>query len=319
MNNTIRRIINSLNYITDALATEFYWFKRSVKYSMFYRDEEYLSNRLLVLGHTVEKGITMPNRRLGFGIGSVRLLITLCNEYIIKYGKQSPQLMIAISALREYLQIHIDARYELYNDIVVGIQKLLSGINMEEIDCTTLTKEIFFSPCSDFETFANQRHTCRYYSSVEISNEIIMKVIELANTAPSACNRQSVRVICLSGDVKDNVLALQNGNRGFGQSINKLLLVTFRQPSWEYDIQSAGYFDAGIYTMNLLYALHYYKICACTLNCHLKPKNLEKIRNLLEIPSCEVPTAFIGIGYPTDKIMIAKSERIPANKIITFK
>ena len=46
-------------------------------------------------------------------------------------------------------------------------------------------------------------------------------------TAPSACNRQYVRVHSV-GDIemKKAILSLQNGNRGFGENADKLLVVT---------------------------------------------------------------------------------------------
>ena len=208
--------------------------------------------------------------------------------------------------LREYLQIHKEASFELPKDIEGGITQLLTFKTGVNVDCKNVTKEEFFA-YSDFASFAHSRHTSRWFSDEEISDETIKRVIELANTAPSACNRQSVRVKCVSGEKKNEILGLQNGNRGFGEKMNKLLVVTFLQPSWEYDIQSAGYLDAGIYTMNILYALHYHQLCACTLNAHFEVKNIEKVQQILNLSPLEVPTVFIGVGKPMEKMMIAMS------------
>lgn len=317
MNNIFRRASNVCHYLAKALPTDWYWLKRSVKNSMLYRGEEYLANRLLIMGHSVEKGITMPNRRYGFGYGVVRLLISLCQEYRAQYGSEKEAFQIALDDLREYLQIHQEANFELPEDIEEGIRKLMAFKTGTEVDCKMVTKEEFFA-YSDFASFAHSRHTSRWFSDEEISDETIKRVIELANTAPSACNRQSVRVKCVSGEKKNEILGLQNGNRGFGEKINKLLVVTFLQPSWEYDIQSAGYLDAGIYTMNILYALHYHQLCACTLNAHFEVKNIEKVQQILNLNPLEVPTVFIGVGKPLDKMMIAKSERIDVKDVLGF-
>lgn len=317
MNNIFRRASNVAHYLAKALPTDWYWLKRSVKYSMLYRGEEYLANRLLIMGHSMEKGITMPNRRYGFGYGVVRLLISLCNEYQTKYGTEKDAFQIALDDLREYLQIHKEASFELPKDIEGGITKLMTFKTGVNVDCKSVTKEEFFA-YTDFASFAHSRHTSRWFSDEEISDETIRSVIELANTAPSACNRQSVRVKCVSGDKKNEILGMQNGNRGFGDHINKLLVVTFLQPFWEYDIQSAGYLDAGIYTMNILYALHYHQLCACTLNAHLEVKNISKVQQILNLSPLEVPTVFIGIGKPLEKVMIAKSERIGIDNVLSF-
>lgn len=314
MNNIFRRASNVAHYLAKALPTDWYWLKRSVKYSMLYRGEEYLANRLLIMGHSVEKGITMPNRRYGFGYGVVRLLISLCKEYQAMYGAEKDAFQIALDDLREYLQIHKEVNFELPKDIEGGITQLLAFKTGPNVDCNSVTNEEFFA-YTDFASFAHSRHTCRWFSDEEISDETIKSVIALANTAPSACNRQSVRVKCVSGEKKNEILGMQNGNRGFGDHINKLLVVTFLQPAWEYDIQSAGYLDAGIYTMNILYALHYHKLCACTLNAHFEVKNISKVQQILNLSPWEVPTVFIGVGKPLEKMMIAKSERIGVDKI----
>lgn len=317
MNSPFRRIANSIMYLTDAISNECFWFLRSIKYSMFYRGEEYLSNRLLVIGHGLEKGITMPNRRYGFGYGVVRLLISLCNEFITKYGYESQHLQIALNDLHEYLYIHESADYGLPSDISEGIRGLMSYKKRTETFCREISKDQFFYH-TDFASFAYSRHTSRWYSDEDISKETIREVVALANTAPSACNRQSVRVKCICGRKVKDILELQNGNRGFGDKINKLLIVTFKQPSWEYNIQSGGYLDAGIYTMNLLYALHYYHLCACTLNAHLESSKIKRVQCLAELSPEEVPTVFIGIGRPAEKMMIAKSERLDCNTILSF-
>lgn len=317
MNNIFRRASNVAHYLAKALPTDWYWLKRSVKYSMLYRGEEYLANRLLIMGHSVEKGITMPNRRYGFGFGVVRLLISLCKEYQAMYGAEKDAFQIALDDLREYLQIHKEVSFELPKDIEGGITQLLVFKTGPNVDCNSVTNEEFFA-YTDFASFAHSRHTCRWFSDEEISDETIKSVIALANTAPSACNRQSVRVKCVSGEKKNEILGMQNGNRGFGDHINKLLVVTFLQPAWEYDIQSAGYLDAGIYTMNILYALHYHKLCACTLNAHFEVKNISKVQQILNLSPWEVPTVFIGVGKPLEKMMIAKSERIDIGNVISF-
>lgn len=322
MTDKMIKAFNVCKYIADAVCVNWYWLIRNLKYGLFKRNEEFYANKLVVAGHILEKGITMPNRHYGFGYGVVQLLIQMCNDYIRHYGNKSSQLHIALDDLREYAEIHHAANYALPDDISKGIESLLSQNKLpRQSDCKQYSEEQFFSDpsSSDFYAFAHSRHTCRWYSDKEVSEELIKKVVELANTAPSACNRQSVRVYCLSGEAKQKVLDLQNGHRGFGDHINKLFVVTFRQPSWTYDTQYGGYFDAGIYTMNLLYALHYHKLCACTLNACMKPNILNKVRVAAGIPDCEVPTVFIAVGHPLLEMMIAKSERLPICDILSLR
>lgn len=54
--------------------------------STFNDDRNSLLASLTIVSHVLEKGITMPNRRYGFGFERVRDIIDLCNYVIKKYG-----------------------------------------------------------------------------------------------------------------------------------------------------------------------------------------------------------------------------------------
>lgn len=57
--------------------------------------------------------------------------------------------------------------------------------------------------------------------------EDLMQAIELAQNAPSACNRQPGRVHLVENDLlKHKILDIQGGNRGFGHMADKVLIVT---------------------------------------------------------------------------------------------
>lgn len=122
----------------------------------------------------------------------------------------------------------------------------------------------------------------------------------------------------VSDEKKDEVIGLQNGNRGFGEDIGQMLVVTSNQIDWDADFRTSAYLDGGIFTMNLLYALHYYHICACTLNAHLSIKKQKKLREITGMKPAEIPVCFIGIGMPTEKMRIAKSRRLSIEQVLHF-
>lgn len=314
----MNKLVKVASIIVEACSNSIYWLFRDLKYGAFTRNREDLLNRLLVAGHVLEKGITMPNRRLGFGQDVVKVVIELCNKCISKYGNDIPQLQFAINDLEEYLMVHKENNYELPGNITDGIQKLLSYGNKELIPSKEYTKETFFCGYKDFKDFAYQRHSVRFFSNENVPEDLLRKVMELATSAPSACNRQSIRVKVLSGEKKEQVLQLQNGNRGFGHFVNKLLVVTSEQTAWDYCYRTSAYLDGGIFTMNLLYSLHYYKICACTLNAHLSRKRINKLREIAKMKKSEFPIVFIAIGMPAESFKIASSRRLDAQEIVSF-
>lgn len=304
--------------IWKIISNALYWLVRDIKYSEFYKGKNDLRNRLLITGHVIEKGITMPNRRLGFGYGQVRTLISLCKQALLHNISDSEQFQFALKDLYEYRQIHQDNGFELPHDIKEGIDSLLNGKKVSS-KSIHITKDEFFNSGSDFKCFANSRHSVRNFSDEKISEDNLKTVIELAQTAPSACNRQSVRIHIYDGDAKKNVLGLQNGNRGWGDLADKVIIVTSEQTAWDGYFTKAAYLDGGIYTMNLLYALHYYGICACCLNLYLQKKEMNELRKVSCIPDSEIPVVMIAIGYPPKyDFMVAQSNRIDFQRILSF-
>ncbi|MBR2153582.1 MAG: nitroreductase family protein [Bacteroidaceae bacterium] len=297
-----------------------YWEKRDLTFSQEFKfgSEEATLSGLLVAGHVLEKGITMPARRLGFGIERVRDLIARCQYCIHHFGANSIELQSAIADLRQYRVLHAEAQYELPKDIVENIERLESELKLTDENCYSMTRSEYFSDTKDFKAFAEQRHSVRWFSDIPVDDSILEKAIHLAQTAPSACNRQATRVKIISDPkVKEQICnTFQNGNRGFGHLVDKWLLITQEQGAWSLKYRTSMFIDAGIFTMNLLYALHYYKICAVTLNAHMSVANSKKLQHLLGYPESEVPIVFIALGNAPEKFMIAKSRRLNVEDII---
>jgi len=318
MNNMFQKTWHVFIMTCDCIVFYIYWFYRDMKYGMLNRGKEDLLNRLLVAGHIIEKGITMPNRKYGFGKDVIQLVVSFCYRCIKQYGVDYDELQYAIDDLREYKKIHEDNGVDLPEYIVKDIDALLIHQQSSIETCREYTKEEFFKPCIDFKNLACNRHTSRYYNGEAVPNDTIIKAVDLAKTAPSACNRQSVGIKVVSGEKKDQVVALQNGNRGFGEKIGQMIIITAEQIAWDYNFRTSAYLDGGIFVMNLLYALHYYGVCACTLNAHLSICKQKKLRKIANIKDSEIIVAFIAIGMPTDKMMIAKSTRKQTKNILEF-
>lgn len=296
-----------------------YWFKRDIKNSMLFRNEMSDMANLLIMGHVLEKGITMPDRRLGFGYERVRELITFLKEVISLYTANHTEVQAALSDLEQYDNLHKDNNFELPKDIQDGIDELKCFKTVDTSLCFKMTVDDYFKSVKDFSEFAHQRHSVRWYSDVPVPEETIIKSIELAQTAPSACNRQSSKVYILSSkEAKEVAIGIQNGNRGFGHLADKMLLITANMKCWGPEIRTSAFLDAGIFIMNLLYALHYNKVCACTLNAHMDKKQRKKLQQIIGYKDSEIPVAFISIGNPPKEFMIAGSQRVEVEQMFTI-
>ena len=306
-----------------ALKSYLYDIRREVRYLL--KPDEYSQNRYLakiqLRNHIIEKGLSMHSFRPGFGRDNLFSLVGLCSDYAAGgYDTGEPVFRSTVALLKEYRRVHQEAGYNLDADII----KLIDGFTAGFGDISPLRQRLcspdtFFAQTSDFREFARSRHSLRDFGEGSIPVETIKAAVELAGTAPSACNRQSARVHLVSGEKLKAIMKLHKGSRGFGDKADKLIVLSVDMASYfgigERNLHGL---DAGIFAMNLLYALHYYKVGACALNWCLPAKEDKALRALLDIPDNEEVTMLIACGTLPDRdFLTAASERCSIDKILT--
>ncbi len=278
--------------------------------------------KIILCYHVLEKGLTMPNRKYGFGMDVMRTLITEIDNHIAKYGNDNEHINVAIGVIAEYMNIHkqqistncLDKDYE--NLICDFLQKHNNVVATKQISITA--DELFTHSHSAFDLFSSSRHSVRNFNG-SISTDTVLKAIKLAQNAPSACNRQSIRVkIIENKEIIKKVFAIQRGNRGFGHLADKLIVLTTDMSYWDVITRHGGYIDGGIYAMNLLYALHFYHIGACPLNACFTIKEEEVVRNIIGLSRTEKFVLFIAVGKVENNLMVNKSYRTRSENITTF-
>lgn len=287
------------------------WHSRTAK-----RGQKENLAELMVANHTLEKGLAMPKRKLGFGYPKVRGVIDRCRKYIQEYSPNHIEIQCSIDILQQYYNLHIDNHFELPDDIVKGVQEMKKSKLYDTKLCYETTKAEYFATTDNFKDFALSRHSVRWYSDEKVPTDDIINAIHLAQTAPSACNRQEIKVYVVSTDGKKKaILELHKGHTGFGDQADRILLITADMSFWQCYNRTSAFLDAGIFTMNLLYALHYYGICACTLNAHLSIKKQKKLKKIVGYSESEIPTVFISIGKAPEKFMVTGSQRVEEEAI----
>lgn len=317
-------MFKKLKKIYRLIKTYKFDFDNDIKYSTYLRgyfqDKESLLAHLAVAAHTIEKGLTMPEKKFNFGHDKVKMIskgIFYCAEHFDSKGDRFADI---VGILKEYANWHDNNNEDITDP---DTRKALESIKKDfpQINAVSQiygeTREHYFSECnSDFKNFAYSRHSCRSLTG-KVSTEDLNNALNLAiNTVPSTCNRQSIRVHVLSSK---KILDIQKGNRGFGHLADKYLLLTSTLSHWPSGSQrNAPYVDGGIFLMNLLYSLHYYKIAAITLNLYLGVKDSERIHKEIGIPKNEVPIALVAIGTPQEKFDLARSTRRTFESIVMF-
>lgn len=282
-------------------------------------DNSYLG-KIIAVYHVIEKGLTMPEPRMGFGQHQVVLLARLLRSKCqVPHLSSHPQFIHAAKVLNEYLDFHERHEFTLEKDMVDLIRETSKKINhtcAAQYACKS--DSYFLHANAGFGDFSKSRKSVRCFSENKVGMDVILNAVEIANTSPSSCNRQTSRVHAFyeRKDI-DQLLEFQAGSRGWGNRCQCLLVVTgdisLCHNVYEQDLVKV---DGGMYAMSLIYALHHLKIAACPLNCYM-PRNREKaIKSFAGIPVNQNLVVMIACGYPSDDMTLALSPRRAASEVL---
>jgi nitroreductase len=159
----------------------------------------------------------------------------------------------------------------------------------------------------DIDEAIRNRRSVRKYSSKQVEKNIIEKIIEAGQWAPTACNFQGYRFIVIDNPELFARIT-RRGAADFLKDVKQAILVLYdnQTDNFEYKdyIQSAS---AAI--QNMLLKAHALQVGTCWIN-HLPRK--QYLRKLLRIPAYYEPIALIALGY-YDK----EPSAVPRKKILS--
>ncbi|GGH30748.1 hypothetical protein GCM10011418_43040 [Sphingobacterium alkalisoli] len=290
--------------------------------SFYINDSEIkLKADIIMRYHSLEKGISMPQRKIPFGFNVLKTLVNECNEYGARFGFEDMQVIQAVKILNEYYIVHTINGYEFDLEMKGRLLKLFDDFSVKESTKQHELNSFHYSETAslDFLKFSGTRISNRNYSNEDVPYDIIDSAVRLSLNYPSACNRQPGRVYVVSGEEIKNVLAFQTGNRGFGQHTNKLVIVTCDISGYSDPRErNLMWVDGGLFSMNILYSLHYYGLAACPLNWAVKPKTERDVHKICNIPNSERIVLMISCGYPKEKFVQPISLRYELGKVLKY-
>lgn len=278
------------------------------------KSDKDLDYKVIKKYHSLEKSLSFKKRRKGAGWSAAYELLRLIQE---KKNIKSIQQKSAVKVLHEF--------YENSNSgSFVGeeIERFLED-NHRSLDLNVAggayvlkSEAVLKGKLESPEAFFNSRYSIRSFKKLNVDKNVLRRALELASKTPSVCNRQSWKIFHLNGPkLIGQALALQNGNRGFSEEVNDLLIIATDLRSFDSEIERfQQWIDGGLYAMSLVYALHSLGVASCFLNLSLPPSKDLKLRKLIKAPGEYSFITMIAIGYPEDEFTVCASARTPCEE-----
>jgi nitroreductase len=270
---------------------------------------------LLLLTHSLEKGMGIDHPRKGYGKEKAAALIH--EAEVFAESDKIPWLSYAfneaLSVLDAYLAfskqngVQVDELEKAYMELCGHISFAKYPVGYE-----------YYQPALDgwseaeIERFFYGRHSIRSYKDEPVSDEVMEKVLSLAGTYPSACNRQPVKVYWTSG--RESVSRIDGcipGNKGFEKSIPNYAIIAVNRELFNAGETIQWYINGGIYTSFFILALRTYGIGRCVFQLPLRWEKLPEIRKVASIPDSYATVCAVGFGYPKENIKRLCATRKP--------
>lgn len=316
----LRRIIYSMQLKRDLYLD----LKRYSKHSFTLSSEKskrHYEADLIFYYHKIEKGLSLPNPRPGFGEKNVNLLISKIEYYTKKYGWDEVSL-VSLNSLISYYKFNEKSNLnsEIFLDRIEKLEKSIGNYDAKTIvgGVDSVSKKDIDMSKINFKDFANSRYSIRNFRKDEVDICLIKEAVQIAQKSPSVCNRQSARVYIYSDkDARKMVLNHQNGNTGFGENADKILIVTSELKDFRgSNERNQSFIDGGLYSMSLIYALHSQGLGTCALNLSLNHKAEVELKKVANIGESEVLIMMIAVGNIPENLKVASSSRRKIEEIL---
>lgn len=269
--------------------------------------------------HGLEKSLSFRNRSNDSGWTNVDRLVRLLSSTEGKYPLVGIHEQAGIKVLSDFVKTAAPGsdRTKLATDF-------LKTHPNPKSDCPGGVKAIMqdqmdLGKLENPEVFFHSRHSVRDFSKRKVEQHVVDRALALAISTPSVCNRQAWHVYHLDKrDVIDAALSFQNGNKGFGESIQSLLIVTADLAAFDSGSERYQHWiDGGMFSMTLILALHSLGVSTCCLNWSKGPRDDIKVRRRLPIRDEHSIVMFIAMGYPNPELQVCYSPRVPSSDICT--
>lgn len=315
---SLRNIANlgmlPVEYLVDALRA-YKWSKASLACPK----QKQLFYDIVLLAHTVEKGLSVEDMRPSFGSEKIRQMLT----FLALYGDDWDKFPLekAYGCLTAYSQKHQELGFELQaNSKDIGLflkrcerlrltprggVKVISGADIREV--------------STLETALLSRFSVRQFQNTKVPDHILQRIALMAERVPSQCNRQSARVHLYQDKEKIfELLTLQGGAESFKASVSNLFIVSSEISAWSgFKARSQAYVDGSLMASQVLNACQALGLGTCPLNLAVSNRRELEICKRGGVSSGERLIMMIAFGYPkSEDFVVASSARIGPEKVM---
>ena len=266
---------------------------------------------IILNSHLIEKKLSCFNLKK-FGKNTIKSLIKLLKKDLIYDNYPNDFSFInGINILREYIKIYKKNNWtnEIEYKKTSLFLKKFKNIKKQKVGAYLLNKEQLKNNYNiDYMNFVRSRHSIQNYQQLKLKSEDIREAIETAKYSPSASNKQNIKVhYYLNDKMKRNIIDFISRKKIINIKGINVFVITYDSNGLEKKGErNQGYFNAGLFSMNLINAFHSKGIGSCLIQFDSINYEEEKFKKFNKIPTNQRIAVILFTGYYNKKFKIKK-------------
>jgi len=167
---------------------------------------------------------------------------------------------------------------------------------------------------------AAHRRSCRWFTDRPVDRQQLEAALALGATAPSACNRQSIRFLVYDQPERvQEILSVPMGTAGFAHQVPVCVVVVGQQRGYpaERD-RHVVYVDASLAVMSVLLAAEAQGLGTCCINWAALPDREEDLRRRIGLADDEVIVLLLAVGHPDPAAEVPFSAKRALSQLVEY-
>lgn len=269
--------------------------------------------------HRIEKGIITPKRKHKYGQEYISFTI----DCLLKVKNEHADKNM-FSYACQVLNIYFDQQ-EKNDEVILKEFYRFQKINNDSpaADMVPYLYQSLQKSDISFDSYAilsKRRRSVRYFLDKKVDKTDIEKAVSVALYAPSACNRQSFRIVVVDdAQLLQKVSTIPMGTSTYASQIPVMAFIIGDLAAYpEERDRHLIYIDGSLWAMSFAFALETLGLSSCMINWPDISHKERLLRNNLNFTETERCIMCFAIGYADPSGGIPFSNKSPVSDFITY-
>jgi nitroreductase len=172
----------------------------------------------------------------------------------------------------------------------------------------------------DVLALASHRRSVRWFERRPVPRPLLEQAFAVAATAPSACNRQSLRFLVFDDPTRvSSVLSVPMGTAGWGHQVPCAVVVVGQLRGYpaERD-RHVVYVDGSLAVMSFILAAESLGLGTCCVNWAALPALERQLREQVHLDDDEVVVMMLAVGYPDQSAHVPYSSKRALSHLLEY-